>query len=94
MRVRTRCTGERDDALDGLAGTLDQAAEAEQGLVGPSQIEWLDRVRDDLHNYRCALTWLIERGRSAEAADIGGGSCSSGSFVATRPKACGVTNRP
>jgi hypothetical protein len=63
--------GERDDALDGLARyCLDQASHAEQGLIGPAQIEWLDRVRDDLDNYRCALTWLIERGRSADVADI------------------------
>jgi tetratricopeptide (TPR) repeat protein len=27
-------------------------------------------VRDDLENYRGALTWLLDRGRSAEAADI------------------------
>jgi hypothetical protein len=30
----------------------------------------LDRIRDDLENYRGALTWLIEQGRSAEASDI------------------------
>jgi predicted ATPase/DNA-binding XRE family transcriptional regulator len=64
-------TGERDDALEGLAQYCSrEAAGAEAGLVGPSQIEWLDRVRDDLHNYRTALTWLIERRRSVEAADI------------------------
>jgi predicted ATPase/transcriptional regulator with XRE-family HTH domain len=64
-------SGERDEALDGLAGyCVHQAAEAGQRLVEPSQIEWLDRVRDDLDNYRSAMTWLIERGRPAEAADI------------------------
>ena len=64
-------SGERDEALDGLAGyCVHQAAEAGQRLVEPSQIEWLDRVRDDLDNYRSAMTWLIERGRSAEASDI------------------------
>ena len=64
-------SGERDEALDGLAGyCVHQAAEAGQRLVEPSQIEWLDRVRDDLDNYRSAMTWLIKRGRSAEAADI------------------------
>ena len=41
-----------------------------KGLIGPAQGEWLDRVRDDLESYRGALAWLIERGRSAEAADI------------------------
>src|SRR5215470_1811109 len=64
-------TGERDDALEGLARYCSrEAAAAEEGLVGPHQIEWLDRVRDDLHNYRTALTWLIERRSSVEAADI------------------------
>jgi len=64
-------SGERDEALDGLAGyCVHQAAEAGQRLVEPSQIEWLDRVRDDLDNYRSAMTWLIERGRAVEASDI------------------------
>jgi tetratricopeptide (TPR) repeat protein len=30
----------------------------------------MHRVHDDLESYRDALAWLIERGRSAEAADI------------------------
>jgi predicted ATPase/DNA-binding XRE family transcriptional regulator len=64
-------SGERDEAFDGLAGyCVYQAAEAGQRLVEPSQIEWLDRVRDDLDNHRSAMTWLIERGRAAEASDI------------------------
>ena len=64
-------TGERDDALEGLVKYCGrEATAAEMGLVGPSQIEWLDRVRDDLHNHRAALAWLIEHDRPAEAADI------------------------
>jgi len=67
-------TGERDDALEGLARyCVGEASSAAQGLVGPAQAEWLDRVRDDLENYRGALAWLIERGRSAEASDIAWG---------------------
>jgi predicted ATPase/DNA-binding XRE family transcriptional regulator len=63
--------GERDDALEGLARyCIGEASRAAEGLVGPAQAEWLDRVRDDLDNYRGALTWLIERGRPAEAAGI------------------------
>ena len=66
--------GERDDALEGLARYCSrEAAAAEEGLVGPSQIEWLNRVRDNLHNYRAVLTWLIERHRPVEAADIAWG---------------------
>jgi predicted ATPase/DNA-binding XRE family transcriptional regulator len=63
--------GERDDALAGLAGyCTDEASRAATGLVGSTQAEWLDRVRDDLESYRSGLTWLIERGRPAESADI------------------------
>ena len=63
--------GERDDALEGLARyCIGEASRAAEGLVGPAQVEWLDRVRDDLENYRGALAWLIERGRPAEASDI------------------------
>ena len=66
--------GERDDALEGLARYCTaEASLAAKGLVGPAQAEWLDRVRDDLESYRGALTWLIERGRPAEAADIAWG---------------------
>lgn len=64
-------TGERADALEGLAQYCSrQAAAAEEGLVGPSQIEWLNRVHDDLHNYRTVIGWLIEQQRVNEAADI------------------------
>jgi predicted ATPase/DNA-binding XRE family transcriptional regulator len=66
--------GERDDALDGLARyCTDEASLAAEGLVGPAQAEWLDRVRDDLENYRCALTWLIECDRPTDACDIAWG---------------------
>jgi tetratricopeptide (TPR) repeat protein len=66
--------GERDDALAGLARyCTDQASLAADELVGAAQAEWLDRVRDDLESYRGALTWLIERGRPAEAASIAWG---------------------
>jgi predicted ATPase/DNA-binding XRE family transcriptional regulator len=66
--------GEREDALAGLARyCAAEASLAAEGLVGPAQGEWLDRVRDDLESYRGALTWLIERGRPAEAANIAWG---------------------
>ena len=67
-------SGDRDEALDGLARhCIQEAALAAEGLVGPAQAEWLDRVRDDLENYRSALTWLIERGRPTDASDIAWG---------------------
>jgi predicted ATPase/DNA-binding XRE family transcriptional regulator len=63
--------GGRDDALEGLVRYCTaEAALAADGLVGPAQAQWLDRVREDLETYRGALAWLIERGRSAEAAHI------------------------
>ncbi len=66
--------GEHDDALEGLARYCTrEAALAAAGLVGPLQAEWLDRVHDDLENYRGALTWLIGRGRPAEAANVAWG---------------------
>jgi hypothetical protein len=64
-------SGERDDALDGLVRyCVGEAALAAEGLAGPDQAEWLDRVHDDLENYRDALKWLSERSRPAEASTI------------------------
>ena len=63
--------GESDDAMEGLTGyCTSEAARAMEGMMGPAQVEWLDRVRDDLESYRAVLTRLIEHARSAEAADI------------------------
>jgi predicted ATPase len=63
--------GERDDAMEGLVRyATAEASLAAEGLLGPAQIEWLDRVREDLETYRAALTWLVERGRSTEASEI------------------------
>jgi hypothetical protein len=63
--------GERDDAMEGLVRyCAAEASLAAEGLVGPAQGEWLDRVRDDLESYRGALTWLIVRDRPTEASDI------------------------
>jgi len=67
-------TGERDDALEGLVGyCADEATLAAEGLIGPAQVEWLDRVRESLDNYRRALSWVIEHGRPASASDIAWG---------------------
>jgi tetratricopeptide (TPR) repeat protein len=66
--------GERDLALEGLVRYCGREASlAAEALVGPAQAERLDRVREDLESYRVTLTWLIERGRSAEASDIAWG---------------------
>jgi predicted ATPase/DNA-binding XRE family transcriptional regulator len=64
-------SGERDDAMEGLVRYAHaESSLAATGLLGPSQVEWLDRVREDLETYRAVLTWLIDRGRAAEAAAI------------------------
>ena len=66
--------GERDEAMEGLARyCLREASLAAEGMLGPAQIEWLDRVRDELDCYRGALAWLIERARPAEASAIASG---------------------
>ena len=63
--------GERDDAMEGLVRyCIADSSRAATGLIGPEQADWLDRVRDDLENYRAVLSWLLERNRSAEACDI------------------------
>ena len=69
--VELESAGEREDALSRLSGyCVTQASIAAQGLVGPEQGTWLDRVRDDLDSYRAALTWLIERKRPIDAVTI------------------------
>jgi predicted ATPase/DNA-binding XRE family transcriptional regulator len=72
--VQLTTSGERDDALEALARyCTGEASRAAEGLVGPEQAEWLDRVRNDLENYRGALRWLIDRGRPIEASEIAWG---------------------
>ncbi len=69
--LQLEASGERDDAMEGLVcHCTNEAALAAEGLVGRTQVEWLDRIRNDLENYRGALRWLIDRGRSEEAAHI------------------------
>jgi len=63
--------GERESALAGLASyCVAEARAASVGLVGHSQGEWLNRVRDDLENYRTVFGWLIERGHAVESTEI------------------------
>jgi predicted ATPase len=63
--------GERDEALEGLARyCVEEASRAEHELVGPSQIEWLDRVRDDLDNYKSS-SGRRQRAPSNTADDAG-----------------------
>ena len=69
--LELNAAGERPEAMGELAEYCTREASlAADGLVGPAQAEWLDRVRDDLESYRGALSWLIERGRPGDAAGI------------------------
>ena len=69
--VELNAAGERDDAMEGLVRyCATESRLAAEGLVDHAQGEWLDRVRDDLENYRSVLIWLIEHGRSVEASTI------------------------
>jgi predicted ATPase/DNA-binding XRE family transcriptional regulator len=70
-RLELDAAGERDAALERTARyCAREASKAADGLVAPTQVEWLNRVRDELEIYRGALAWLIERRRSEEACDI------------------------
>jgi hypothetical protein len=65
---------EHDDAMEGLVRyCMREGALAAEGLVGPSQAEWLDRVQQDLESHRAALAWVIERARPAEAIVMASG---------------------
>jgi predicted ATPase/DNA-binding SARP family transcriptional activator/Flp pilus assembly protein TadD len=75
----------REYALERLAGRgdggavrrrharfyLDLAQEAEPGLVGPHQREWLDRLDAERANIRAALTWALEAGETDVGLGIG-----------------------
>ena len=62
---------EREAAMEGLVRYIGtEAALAAEGLIGPAQVKWLNRTREDFDSYRGALAWLVERGRADEAAHI------------------------
>jgi predicted ATPase/transcriptional regulator with XRE-family HTH domain len=72
--IELAASGEREDALEGLVRYCQREVSlAASGLVGPAQVDWLDRVREDLETYRIAMAWLIECDRAAEACQIGWG---------------------
>ena len=69
--IELQAAGERDDALECLARhCVEESLRATLGLIGPDQMAWLDRVRDDLDCYRTAMRWLLDHERVVEAADI------------------------
>ena len=61
-------TGTLDDARRRHAERfLAFAEQAEDGLAGPEQAEWLQRAERELDNVRAALDWCLANGRVAEA---------------------------
>jgi tetratricopeptide (TPR) repeat protein len=72
--VELTAASEREDAMEGLARyCAREAALASEGMAGPAQVEWLDRVLDDLESYRGALAWLVKQARPSEASEIASG---------------------
>jgi hypothetical protein len=69
--IQLTALGETEDAIEGLVRYCTrEASRAMDGMMGPAQVEWLDRVRDDLESYRLVLARLIDHGRATDAADI------------------------
>jgi len=48
------------------------AEEAEPELVGPDQVEWMDRLETEHDNLRAALSWALGSGRIETALRLGG----------------------
>jgi predicted ATPase/class 3 adenylate cyclase len=47
------------------------AKEAEPELVGPDQVEWMDRLATEHDNMRAALSWALGKGRIETALQLG-----------------------
>jgi predicted ATPase len=53
-----------------LAFYVELAEQAEAGLSGPQQIEWLPRLDQELANLRQALAWGMEQGETESVASL------------------------
>jgi tetratricopeptide (TPR) repeat protein len=63
--------GDREEAMRGLVRyCINEAASVASGMLGPEQVDALDRAREDLDSYRAALTWLIAHDRASDATRI------------------------
>ena len=51
--------GENEMRNKHLAYFLDLAEQADKEAHGPSQIEWMDRMENELDNFRAALNWCL-----------------------------------
>jgi predicted ATPase/DNA-binding SARP family transcriptional activator len=62
---RLAARGDGDDVRRRHAGFYLQLTEqAEPGLIGPRQREWLERLDTELDNIRAALSWAVETGEA------------------------------
>lgn len=56
--------GESEMRNKHLAYFLDLAQQADKEAHGPSQIEWMDRLENELDNFRAALNWCVFSGQT------------------------------
>jgi tetratricopeptide (TPR) repeat protein len=69
---RLAARGDGDDVRRRHAGFyLILAEEAEPGLLGPQQRDWLEHLAAELDNIRAALAWAVETGESDVGLRIG-----------------------
>ena len=59
--------GARNRLVDHL---LTAAAAAQEGLLGPEALGWLERIDLDHHNFLAAMDAAVDGGRDADAADL------------------------
>ena len=73
-REKLEESGEEERIGERHAGYFVALAErARTGLHEPGQVGWLDELAREHDNVGAAMTWLLERGRLAEAASVGWG---------------------
>lgn len=53
-----------------LAYFLDLAEQADKEAHGPSQIEWMDRMDNELDNFRVALNWCLSSAQTQSALQL------------------------
>ena len=51
---------------------LQLAQDAESHLIGPDQVQWLNRLEREHDNFRSALTWSMQSGKYEEALQMAG----------------------
>jgi predicted ATPase/DNA-binding CsgD family transcriptional regulator len=66
-------SGEVEDVMRAHAVYfLALAEEAEPELIGPREAEWLERLEEELDNFRAALSWTSKRGQAELGLSLAG----------------------